>query len=88
MLWLIFIGGFFAVFLVVVWRVSAGPPNQEPGIGHNLPGASTTLSQFGPYPLSSGGPALGTPESLEHADPERSLRREHHRRQWDEERLD
>jgi len=84
-LWLIFIGGFFAVFLVVVWRVSAGPPNQEPGIGHNLPGASTTLSQFGPYPLNPG-PALGTPESLEHSDPDRVLLREDHRRHWDEDR--
>lgn len=88
MLWLIAMVVFFALFIAMVWRMSAGPTNEEEGIAvHNLPGASTTLPQFGPYPLSPG-PELGTPESLESVDVDRALEREHHRRRFDEERRD
>ena len=84
MLWILFLALVFAVFVAAVWRMSAGPTNEEPYIGHNLPGASTTLPQVGPFPLSAG-PELGTPESLVSGDPDRDLERlvereRHHRR--------
>jgi hypothetical protein len=46
----VLVAGFFAVFLVVVWRVSAGPSNEEPAIGNNLPGPSAEWGQFGLVP--------------------------------------
>ena len=64
MLWLIIIVGFFALFLVMVWRMSGGPSNEEPAIGNNLPGPSAEWGQFGLFPTLRG-PELGTPESLE-----------------------
>jgi len=87
MLWLVLVGLVFAGFVVMAWRMSSGPTNEAPALGHNLPAASTTMPQFGPYPLSVG-PELGTPESLEPGDIERALQRQHHRRQFDEERRD
>lgn len=69
MLWLIVIVLFFALFLVMVWRMSSGPSNEEPAIGNNLPGPSAEWGQFGLFP-SLRGPALGTPESLEPDDGE------------------
>jgi hypothetical protein len=83
--WLIFLAAFFALFVVMVWRMSSGPSNEEPAIGNNLPGPTNTYSQFGPFPLSTGGPELGTPESLVSGDPEKELERLLHHRRWDEE---
>jgi hypothetical protein len=80
---LFMIVGFFAVFLVVVWRVSAGPSNEEPAIGNNLPGPSTEWGQFGLFPTLQG-PPLGTPESLEPLDPDAELRRARHRDTWND----
>jgi hypothetical protein len=80
---LLLVAGFFAVFLVVVWRVSAGPSNEEPAIGNNLPGPSSEWGQFGLFPTLQGRP-LGTPESLEQVDPDARLRRDRHREQWDD----
>jgi len=82
--WLLFLAGFFAIFVAMVWRVSAGPSNEEPALGHNLPGSSTTLGQIGVFPLIPGA-ELGTPESLVSGDSELELRRAEHRRHWDEE---
>jgi hypothetical protein len=78
--WVLVIGGFFAAFLYVVWRVSAGPSNQEPAIGNNLPGPSAEWGQFGLFPTLQG-PELGTPESLVDGDPEKQLDRAVHREQ-------
>jgi hypothetical protein len=75
---LLIFAGFFALFLVMVWRVSAGPSNEEPAIGNNLPGPSSEWGQFGLFPTLQG-PPLGTPESLEHFDPDAELRRARHR---------
>jgi hypothetical protein len=69
MFFLLVLVGFFALFLVVVWRVSAGPSNEEPGIGNNLPGPSNEWGQIGPF-ANMQGPPLGSPESLGHGDPE------------------
>lgn len=82
--WLI-LAAVLGAFVYMAWRMSSGPTNEEPAIGHNLPGASTTLPQFGPYPLSPG-PELGTPESLESTNPDHALRRAHHREEWEEHR--
>jgi hypothetical protein len=86
-LWLLLIVGFFALFLVMVWRISAGPSNEEPAIGNNLPGPSTEWGQFGLFPTLQG-PELGTPESLGDSDPDAKLRRGTHREHFDEERHD
>ena len=86
MLGLLILGGFFALFVLMVWRMSAGPSNEEPAIGNNLPGPSTEWGQFGLFPTLQG-PPLGTPESLEHGDVDGEMRRAEHRRHWDEDRL-
>jgi hypothetical protein len=84
-IWLLLLAGFFAVFVAMVWRMSAGPSNEEPAIGNNLPGPSTEWGQFGLFPNLQG-PALGTPESLEHSDVDAEMRRAEHRRHMDDER--
>ena len=54
--------------LVMVWRTSDGPQNEEPAIGNNLPGPSTEWGQFGLMPTLQG-PELGTAESVVTDDP-------------------
>jgi hypothetical protein len=81
---LLLLAGFFALFVVMVWRVSAGPSNEEPAIGNNLPGPSTEWGQFGLFPTLQG-PPLGTPESLEQVDPDAALHRARHRERGDDE---
>jgi hypothetical protein len=81
---LLLLAGFFALFVVMVWRVSAGPSNEEPAIGNNLPGPSTEWGQFGLFPTLQG-PPLGTPESLEQVDSDAALRRARHRERGDDE---
>lgn len=83
--WLLILVVVFGLFVLMVWRMSAGPSNQEPAIGNNLPGPSTEWGQFGLFPTLQG-PPLGTPESLEPGDPDAASRRAHHREEWDEER--
>jgi hypothetical protein len=85
MLALVVIGGTLLAFVLMAWRMSAGPSNEEPAIGNNLPGPSTEWGQFGVFPTLQG-PELGTPESLEGVDPEAHLRRTRHCEEWDEER--
>ena len=85
MLWLVLLVVIFGGFVWMVWRMSSGPSNEEPAIGHNLPGSSATLSHIGVYPQTVD-PPLGTPESLESGDIERALEREHHRHKFDQER--
>ena len=87
MLWLLVIAAVFGAFVWMAWRMSSPANDDEPVLGHNLPSASTTMPQFGPYPLSVG-PELGTPESLVPSDVERALEHEHHRDHFDEERRD
>jgi hypothetical protein len=79
--------GFLALFVVMAWRMSAGPSNEEPAIGNNLPGPSTEWGQFGLFPTLQG-PELGTPESLGHSDPDARLRRDDHREHRDDDRQD
>ena len=85
MIGLLALVGFFALFVAMVWRVSAGPSNEEPAIGNNLPGPSTEWGQFGLFPTLQG-PPLGTPESLESTDADATIRHAEHPRHWDEER--
>jgi hypothetical protein len=94
MWWLLFLAAIFGVFVIAVWRMSAGPSNEEPAIGNNLPQPSTATGQFGILPMLQG-PELGTPESLVAGDPEREIRRlerhrhfEEHRRHAEEQRRD
>ena len=56
MLWLILMTGFFAVFVLAVWRVSSGPSNEGAALGDNLPPDSV-------YP-DLRRDRLGTPESI------------------------
>ncbi len=70
MIVLLIVAGFFALFLVMVWR--------------NLPGPSSEWGQFGLFPTLQG-PPLGTPESLEHFDPDAELRRARHREHHNDE---
>lgn len=56
MLWLILVAGFFAVFLLAVWRMSSGPSNEGPELGNNLPPQIVFPGLQGPEP--------GTPESI------------------------
>jgi hypothetical protein len=84
MLWLLLLAVVFGGFVAMVWRMSAGPSNEEPAIGNNLPGPSTEWGQFGVFPTLQG-PPLGSPESLESGDPEKALRWAHHRHAGEEE---
>jgi len=88
MFWPLALAAFFGLFVWMVWRVSAGPSNEEPALGNNLPYASNQMGQWGPFARMAGAPEPGTPESLEHSDPDTELRRMHHRKEWDEERRD
>jgi hypothetical protein len=77
--WLIALAAFFGLFVWMVWRMSAGPSNQRPGNGNNLPWPSNVAGQWGPFARMGGAPEPGTRESLEHSDPVTARRRAEHR---------